>query len=643
VSYFNTLFWAEPTTNLFWGSGTSLFWQTGTWTGSPIGSGTTGSFSYSAGTYTVAGDGSGVAGTSDSLYFVNQMATGNFEIIAEITSQTNTNAYAIAGLMISDSAAPGGSNQCALIGVSPLNGVNFTARITDGQSATTTLGPSLSVLPSIWLRLVVSQTSVAGYQSPDGIAWQLVGTATMNLPTAFYAGFAVSSNVAGTVSTATFTSVYQLFNVPQRVLVNSVIPSWTQTAIGGSTGSFTVNGDNSYTVSGSGTGINPGYPIDDVLYFASIPMSGPVEFTAEVAALSDSNAGAFGGLMLSDLSTIYPTAAQSAAVGVTTGKGIEFAYRPTDNAPSPFPFWLFPISGTAPTWFRIGVSVSLGTITFCQSVDGANWITVGGAAMTLPSTYFIGVAAWSQYSNTDPDTVNSVTINSFYTTQNANMLSWLRSDVSVIYSGTSISGWSDQSPNGVSGSQSISSNRPSLATNTINGLPAVGFNGTSSFLNLPSLSVSFSAGLTIFVILNLSAITSGQIFNLGTASSNTCRVGLEINSSSQLEYFVYDTTGTILTAAICGSTVSTGAQLIEVVHNGTNCTILINGQVAASNGAMNFISTPSAGWTNNYIGQATAGGSYLNGQIAEVLLYQRAISSYERQNIESYFISKFAL
>ena len=554
MSTFNTLFWTEPTTNLFWGSGTSLFWQTGTWTGSPIGSGTTGSFSYSAGTYTVAGDGSGVAGTSDSLYFVNQMATGNFEIIAEVTSQTNTNAYAIAGLMISDSAAPGGSNQCALIGVSPLNGVNFTARITDGQSATTTLGPSLSVPPSIWLRLVVSQTSVAGYQSPDGIAWQLVGTATMNLPTAFYAGFAVSSNVAGTVSTATFTNVYQLFNVPQRVLVNSLIPSWTQTAIGGSTGSFAVNSNGSYTVSGGGTGI---VGLGDMLYFVSTPISGQSEVTAEVTALSDSTVGAFGGLMVSDLSAIYPTASQCIAVGITKGTGVEWAYRPVDDAAPPYPYVLNNLAGALPVWFRVGISPSLGTITLYQSSDGANWTTIGGASMTLPSTYFIGMAVWSN----DTTSVNAVTIQNFYTTQNANMLSWLRSDAGIVYSGTAISGWTDQSASTISGSQSNSSNQPALATNAINGLPAVGFNGTSSYLNLPNLTVSFSSGLSLFVLLNLSTVTPGLvIFSLGTASGNQYSLGLEVNSSSQLEYFVYDSTGTVLTAAICTSTVSTGPQ-----------------------------------------------------------------------------------
>jgi hypothetical protein len=205
------LFWNSPS-SLFWNSATSLFWVTApTWTQTAVG-GATGSFSSSGGTYTVGGSGTGVAGTADSLYFVSQPATGNVEFISYVSAQSSTNAYAIAGLMLTDSLTSNDA-QCALIGVSPQNGVNFSFRNADGDAADTTLGPSIAT--PIWLRLVVSQTSVAGYQSTDGIAWQLVGQTTMTLPTNYYVGFAVSSN-SSAVNTATFSNQYYLVNVVQR-------------------------------------------------------------------------------------------------------------------------------------------------------------------------------------------------------------------------------------------------------------------------------------------------------------------------------------------------------------------------------------------------------------------------------------------
>lgn len=219
-----TLFWNSPTSD-FWQSASSLFWVTGaTWTQSAIG-GSSGSFSSASGTYTVGGTGSGVTGDADSFYFVSQPATGNIEFVSYVSAQTATNAYAIAGLMISDSLTSA-SGQRALIGVSPQNGVNFSFRTSDGSTAQQTLGPSLST--PIWLRLVVSQTSVAGYQSPDGITWQLVGSATFTLGTNYFVGFAVSS-FTSSVNTATFSNQYYLTNVVQR---SANLVSWLRADVG---------------------------------------------------------------------------------------------------------------------------------------------------------------------------------------------------------------------------------------------------------------------------------------------------------------------------------------------------------------------------------------------------------------------------
>ncbi|HEY9755250.1 MAG TPA: LamG-like jellyroll fold domain-containing protein [Oculatellaceae cyanobacterium] len=218
------LFWNSPS-SLFWGSASSLFWVTApTWTQTAIG-GSTGSFSSSSGTYTVGGSGTGVSGTADSIYLVSQPATGNIEFISYVSAQSSSNAYAIAGLMLTDSLTSNDA-QCALVSVSPQNGVNFSFRTADGGTADTTLGPSIAT--PIWLRLVVSQTSVAGYQSPDGIAWQLVGEATMTLPTNFYVGFAVSSNSAA-VNTATFSNQYYLTDVVQR---SANLVSWLRADVG---------------------------------------------------------------------------------------------------------------------------------------------------------------------------------------------------------------------------------------------------------------------------------------------------------------------------------------------------------------------------------------------------------------------------
>ena len=116
--------------------------------------------------YTIAGAGSGIGGTSDSFSYASTTSTGNIELIGKVATQTGTSLspYATAGFMLR--AAPTGTQTAdktanAFVSVSPRNGVNFTTRTSYGATSSTTLGPSL-VVP-VWVRLVVSQTSVAAF------------------------------------------------------------------------------------------------------------------------------------------------------------------------------------------------------------------------------------------------------------------------------------------------------------------------------------------------------------------------------------------------------------------------------------------------------------------------------------------------
>ncbi|MFX5366538.1 LamG-like jellyroll fold domain-containing protein [Acinetobacter baumannii] len=58
---------------------------------------------------------------------------------------------------------------------------------------------------------------------------------------------------------------------------------------------------------------------------------------------------------------------------------------------------------------------------------------------------------------------------------------------------------------------------------------------------------------------------------------------------------------------------------------------------------MNAITSPASGRTNNYLGQSSSGGNFFNGQVAEVLIYNRCLSAQERQNIRNYLTGKFSL
>src|SRR6202012_4903086 len=100
------------------------------WTDADIGApGVAGSASYASGTFTVSGSGADIYGTADQFNYVSQPVTGNLTITAQVTSQTDTNSWAKAGVMIRESTASG----AAYVGVyiTPGKGASLQYRSSD--------------------------------------------------------------------------------------------------------------------------------------------------------------------------------------------------------------------------------------------------------------------------------------------------------------------------------------------------------------------------------------------------------------------------------------------------------------------------------------------------------------------------------
>ena len=160
-------------------------------------------FQAGTGTYSVTGAGADIWGTADAFRFVYQPLSGDGQIVARVATVQNTNAWVKAGVMIrtaltSDSAQ-------AMMMVTPGKGNNFQRRSAAGGVSTSTAG-ALVTAP-YWVKLTRAGTTITAYQSADGVAWSLVGTATVALPTQVLVGLAVSSHSTTTRATATFDQV----------------------------------------------------------------------------------------------------------------------------------------------------------------------------------------------------------------------------------------------------------------------------------------------------------------------------------------------------------------------------------------------------------------------------------------------------
>jgi len=166
------------------------------------GPGVSGSSTYSAGTYTVTGGGTDIWGAYDQFQFAYTPMAGNGQIIAQVASQQDTNAWAKAGIMVRntrDAAAP-----YVFVGITPANGVQFQSRTAQGASATNVAGPT----SGNWVKIVVSGTTLTGYSSTDGSTWTEISSASIpTLNNNTLVGLAVSSHDNADTSAATFTNV----------------------------------------------------------------------------------------------------------------------------------------------------------------------------------------------------------------------------------------------------------------------------------------------------------------------------------------------------------------------------------------------------------------------------------------------------
>jgi uncharacterized repeat protein (TIGR03806 family) len=206
------------------------------WQTSDVGSvAATGSAYFSDGIFTVSGSGADIWNTSDAFRFVYQPLTNNCDISARVTSQSNTDPWAKAGVMIRDSLNASAAD--ALMAITPGNGFEFQYRSHNGIAADGSIaGGSLNSGSNNWVRLTRTNTTFNAYTSADGVNWTQVGTSqTLAFTnTAYYVGLAVCSHNDGTLSTATFDNVtvngFTYTNPPPVVVLTAPVTNSTYTA-----------------------------------------------------------------------------------------------------------------------------------------------------------------------------------------------------------------------------------------------------------------------------------------------------------------------------------------------------------------------------------------------------------------------------
>jgi len=187
--------------------------------------------------------------------------------------------------------------------------------------------------------------------------------------------------------------------------------------------------------------------------------------------------------------------------------------------------------------------------------------------------------------------------------------------------------------------QNTSENQPTYVEDIINGLPVVRFTfSDSQYLNLPDGTVPYNnSPYTIFFVSKTNALAQHGILGSGNYSDPNKSNAFRYDSIGLYNYwwdFDLDSTGNPITIG--------EFYVIDYYYNLSIRELYINGSL---NNSM-VSSSNEAVESNNTIGRTsptTYGGEYMNGDIAEIIIFDRALKDEERKSVEKYLGKKWAI
>jgi hypothetical protein len=274
----------------------------------------------------------------------------------------------------------------------------------------------------------------------------------------------------------------------------------------------------------------------------------------------------------------------------------------------------------------------------------ANPPTATATSASTPTATHTATATPSIPSDTPTSTPTSApptptaTLNSHGPQTVPNMVLWLdASQLTGLGEGAAVASWSDASGQQHHATQGATANQPTYRASALNGQPAVRFDGSDDYLSVAGTIVSGAHARTVFFVARPELIGNSGIVDLGTKSTPgsgfmiTPEFGVRVGGGSSL-FLPSASTQTIQVGVVQldGSTL-TGASL------------WVNGSLIAP--ASTLDTTVQTGGSGS-IGTWTAapvGFHNFDGDIAEIIVYSRALSASERQTVEQYLATKYGV
>ena len=237
----------------------------------------------------------------------------------------------------------------------------------------------------------------------------------------------------------------------------------------------------------------------------------------------------------------------------------------------------------------------------------------------------------------------------------ADLQLWLRADADVTHDNLGfVSHWADQSGNENHAFQTTDARKPSFVRNVLNGQPAMRFDGTDDYFAIDKLHYDTAgqiSGITIFALVKSSS-SNDQI--LASFDRNEYwRFSLRSGPAGGVGWHTRPVAGGVHDLLTPESYTDGQWHLITCWFEAgasPDKQIFVDGEAVATADAHGGENLGSGATRFGFIGVgseadvvdgATGPAQFLAGDLAEFLIYNRALSDTERQQTERYFVEKY--
>lgn len=206
----------------------------------------------------------------------------------------------------------------------------------------------------------------------------------------------------------------------------------------------------------------------------------------------------------------------------------------------------------------------------------------------------------------------------------------------ITSSGGTVSAWKDKSGRGNSPTQATGANQPATGTRTISSLNVLDFNGSSTFMTMPSNDI-FDNPFSLFIVSQSDTIASQKTMIGRQQGSESGGFNIRVaGNSTNFTAFAVGNGSTFSTVDLTG--VSTNTVIHSVTFNGAVSYQINNGSITTAG---------SVTYDNASVRAATIGnvasGAYWDGAIAEIVIYNRVVTSTEQVFLNRYFARKWGV